>query len=157
MKICVSRILVFGVILLSPLMAFAGSRYGVLYGFCGNGGSCPDGANPQAGVIRDASGNLYGTTTHGGANLGSGQGAGTVFKLAPPAQSGGPWTEIVLYSFCSAAAWADGQDPEAGLIQDAAGNLYGTTYGGGAHNYGTVFGSWHLRHIGWPLDADGTL
>ena len=62
-----------------------------------------------------------------------------MFNLAPPAQSGGPWTETVLYSFCSAAQCADGETPEAGLIQDAAGNLYGTTFGGGAHHYGTVF------------------
>ena len=139
MKICVSRLLVFTLILLSPLMAFAGPRYGILYYFpCSLTLSCPDGLGPE-GVIRDASGNLYGTTTFGGANLGSGQGAGTVFNLAPPAQSGGPWTETVLYNFCSAALCIDGQNPEAGLIQDAAGNLYGTTYGGGAHDYGTVF------------------
>ena len=139
MKTCVSRLLVFTMILLSPLMAFAGPRYGILYYFpCSLTLSCPDGLGPE-GVIRDASGNLYGTTTFGGANLGSGQGAGTVFNLAPPAQSGGPWTETVLYNFCSAALCIDGQNPEAGLIQDAAGNLYGTTYGGGAHDYGTVF------------------
>ena len=47
MKICVSRILVFGVILLSPLMAFAGSRYGVLYGFCGNGAPARTGRIPK--------------------------------------------------------------------------------------------------------------
>jgi hypothetical protein len=72
MKICVSRLLVFTLILLSPLVAFAGPRYGILYSFpCSPVFSCPDGLDPSAGVIRDASGNLYGTTSFGGANLGS--------------------------------------------------------------------------------------
>ena len=63
MKICVSRLLVFTLILLSPLVAFAGPRYGILYSFpCSPVFSCPDGSDPSAGVIRDASGNLYGTT-----------------------------------------------------------------------------------------------
>ena len=114
----------------------------VLYSFC-SAANCTDGANPYAGLISDAAGNLYGTTAVGGANVSAnGQGFGTVFKLASPAQPGGTWTETVLYSFCSTSGCTDGQTPVAGLIQDGAGNLYGTTQNGGASNAsggGTVF------------------
>jgi uncharacterized repeat protein (TIGR03803 family) len=103
----------------------------VLYSFCAD---CVDGYQPEAGLIQDAAGNLYGTTFYGGA-----QGGGTVFKLAPPAQQGGAWTKTVLYSFCSASNCADGTGPRASLIQDATGDLYGTTYQGGTNNAGTVF------------------
>jgi uncharacterized repeat protein (TIGR03803 family) len=91
----------------------------VLYSFQGSN----DGANPLAGLIRDESGNFYGTTVVGGS------GYGTVFKITPQGQ------ETVLYSF---QGGADGAQPFAGLIQDASGNLYGTTYVGGS-GYGTVF------------------
>jgi len=93
----------------------------VLYSFMGT----PDGANPYAGLIRDALGNLYGTTNGGGA-----YGYGTVFEVDTTG------TETVLYSFNGAA---DGASPYGGLVRDAAGNLYGTTYSGGASGYGTVF------------------
>jgi uncharacterized repeat protein (TIGR03803 family) len=105
----------------------------VLYSFCSEGGAnCTDGRLPESGLIQDSAGNLYGTTAVGGANVGvgyGGYGGGTAFKLEPPAQPGGNWTETVLYSFCSqgGANCTDGASPEAGLIQDAAGNLYGTT------------------------------
>ena len=92
-----------------------------------------DGANPTAGLVEDKNGNLFGTTAQGGIGTPS---AGTVFKLAPPATVGAPWTETVLYTFTGGS---DGAHPYAGLIFDSAGNLYGTTYGGGAFNYGTVF------------------
>jgi uncharacterized repeat protein (TIGR03803 family) len=92
-----------------------------------------DGAGPFGALIADAVGSLYGTTTGGGAN-----GFGTVFKLTPPATAGGAWTEAVLYSF--GASGIDGAEPVGGLIADAAGNLYGTTNGGGANSgFGTVF------------------
>ncbi len=92
-------------------------------------GSGTDGQNPRAGLIMDANGNLYGTTSNGGT-----AGYGTVFELAP---SNGSYTETVLHSF---GATPDGQYPEAGLIMDASGNLYGTTSDGGtAGGYGTVF------------------
>jgi len=100
----------------------------VLYSFCSSA-NCTDGKGPAAGLIQDAAGNLYGTTPGGGVN-----GAGTVFELEPPAQPGDDWTENVLYSFCSAAHCTDGANPYAGLIQDAAGNLYGTTPFGGNSN-----------------------
>src|ERR1039458_6939697 len=93
-------------------------------------GSGTDGAGPWAGLIFDAAGNLYSTTKGGGTYNG-----GTVFELTP--QAGGGWTEQVLHSF---QGGADGAQPYAGLIFDAAGNLYGTTYFGGAYGYyGTVF------------------
>ena len=87
-----------------------------------------DGSNPYAGLIMDPEGNLYGTTYYGGA-----YDYGTVFKLAP---SG---TETVLYSF--GGRRGDGWYPQAGLIIDTEGNLYGTTSEGGAYGYtnGTVF------------------
>jgi uncharacterized repeat protein (TIGR03803 family) len=97
----------------------------VLYSFSGS-----DGAYPYAGLIADASGNLYGTTHGGGANVSFGIDYGTVFKLTP---SG---SETVLYSFSGSS---DGGFPYAGLIADASGNLYGTTYQGGADGFGTVF------------------
>ena len=94
-----------------------------------------DGAFPGGGVIFDGTGNLYGVTTWGGAG-GCQSGCGTVFKLTP-AVSGGKWTEKVLHSFNDNGV--DGWEPDGGLIIDAAGNLYGTTYSGGAYGYGAVF------------------
>jgi uncharacterized repeat protein (TIGR03803 family) len=99
----------------------------VLYSFTG----APDGASPEAGLVRDAAGNLYGATTAGGA-----YGNGTVFELSPPKQKGVAWTEQVLYSF---GAGADGTVPVAGVTFDAAGNLYGTASAGGAYGFGTIF------------------
>jgi uncharacterized repeat protein (TIGR03803 family) len=93
-------------------------------------GSSGDGAFPAAGLISDAAGNLYGTTTGGGAN---GPGGGTVFRIAPDG------TETVLYSFCALPNCTDGQGPLARLLLDAGGNLYGTTPLGGQFNKGTVF------------------
>ena len=86
----------------------------------------PDGAVSLAGLIMDAAGNLYGTTEFGGTS-----GQGTVFKLDSS------FHEAMLYSF--AGSPGDGANPIAGLIMDAAGNLYGTTLSGGAFGFGTVF------------------
>jgi uncharacterized repeat protein (TIGR03803 family) len=96
----------------------------VLYSFTGS----TDGAYPMAGVVLDAKGNLYGTTSGGG--LYSFGGYGTVFKLDPTGK------ETVLYTFMGAN---DGSSPEAGVIRDSQGNLYGTTYLGGTAGAGTVF------------------
>jgi uncharacterized repeat protein (TIGR03803 family) len=87
----------------------------------------------------DTSGNLYGTTAAGGAygDPSIGDPGGTVFKLTPPATSGGNWTESVLCSFGNGTT--DGVSPYAGVITDASGNLYGTTISGGAYEWGTVF------------------
>src|ERR1700733_7547867 len=162
------------------------ASYKVLHTFTGS----PDGAFPYAGLVQDAAGNFYGTTTEGGTGDCTGHGivgCGTVFKL----DSGGnetvlysftgqtdgayPWStllvdttgslygtaldggdlacvpplgcgvvfevnasgmETVLYSFQGGPT--DGANPQAGLIRDTAGNLYGTTYAGGL-SFGTVF------------------
>jgi uncharacterized repeat protein (TIGR03803 family) len=77
------------------------------------------------GLIRDSAGNLYGTTNGGGAS-----GAGVVFQIDPSGN------ETVLYNFTGGA---DGGFPFGGLIRDSAGNLYGTTNGGGASGAGVVF------------------
>ena len=90
-----------------------------------------DGAHPYAGMVRDSAGNLYGTTSGGGV-----QGYGVVFKLD---EAG---AETVLYSFTYGA---DGEFPYAALVRDPTGNLYGTTYYGGAFDAGVVF----------KLDTDG--
>jgi uncharacterized repeat protein (TIGR03803 family) len=93
-----------------------------LHSFCSQP-NCADGVMPNAGLIRDGNGNLYGTASRGGAN----NNAGTVFRLNP---NGTGYT--VLYSFCSLANCADGATPLGGLIIDGNGNLYGTTSDGGA-------------------------
>ena len=116
----------------------------VLYSFKG-----ADGAHPyDAGLVIDATGNLYGTTLNGGSqsriNAGGVYGCGVVFKLAP--NPDGTWTDTTLYSFTG----MDGAHPAARLVFDAAGSLYGTTrQGGGADDAGALFqlkpspeGSW---------------
>ncbi len=141
-----------------------------------------DGWYPLSGVIRDPAGNLYGTTEYGGAtaSLPDNGGAGAVFKLDPAgnetlysfsfgaggyypaagivgdgagnfygtASAGGPLglgavyefnaagNETVLYGFQNPV---DGQYPYSGVIGDSAGNLYGTTYGGGTSGAGVVY------------------
>src|SRR5579863_7893537 len=98
-----------------------------------NFGRGKDGALPEAGLIFDAAGNMYGTTFWGGSYLcGYDNGCGTIFRLTPSAN--GTWTEKVLYSFGS-----QGCEPAAALILDAAGNLYGTTAGGGEFGWGAAF------------------
>src|SRR5580700_1305017 len=89
----------------------------VIYSF--QGGS--DGANPMSDLVLDSSGNLYGTTNNGG---GANE-YGTVFELK---RNGESWREQVLYRFQDGA---DGEYPQAGLIFDSSGNLYGTTERGG--------------------------
>ena len=103
----------------------------LLHSFNNNG---TDGFLPNAGLIFDAAGNLYGTTYYGGAGGGcQPNGCGTVVELTPTA--GGGWTEQVLFSFNG----TDGAIPVAGLIFDATGKVYGTTTEGGTLNAGTVF------------------
>jgi len=109
----------------------------VLHSFGNSGyyGPKGDGTDPFAGLIIDSAGNLYGTTSLGGDLECGGYGCGTVFKLTPKGR--GNFKEKVLYRFGSHPA--DGLSPYAGLIFDNAGNLYGTTSGGGYYGYGTVF------------------
>ncbi len=97
--------------------------YKVLYSFkCGPS----DGQTPEAGLVRDPAGNLYGTTANGG----SPSNAGVVFKIAPDG------IETVLHSFTGSP---DGRFPYAGLVLDGTGSFYGTTSEGGAYDLGTVF------------------
>jgi uncharacterized repeat protein (TIGR03803 family) len=121
----------------SPLYAFQGA---------------PDGTGPQ-GVVIGPQGNLFGTTLEGGRGIcGLGpSGCGTVFQLRPPAtvcrSVSCPWNEIPLYRFGGSE---DGGSPANGnLVFDAAGNIYGTTYQGGAFNDGTVYEMTHSQGGGW--------
>jgi uncharacterized protein (TIGR03437 family) len=107
-----------------------------LYSFCSQSG-CTDGAFPWGGLVKAADGDLYGTTTAGGANceVPPSDGCGTVFKITP---SG---TLTTLYSFCAQSGCTDGAFPEGGLVQGLDGNFYGTTQSFGASGVsgGTVF------------------
>lgn len=105
----------------------ASKGYSIVYAFCQKA-NCADGSDPVGGLIVDANGNLYGTTEEGGNGAyGGASGGGTVFKITPTGQ------ETVLYSFCSLPNCNDGASPYNKLIMDKAGNLYGTTFTGGAY------------------------
>jgi hypothetical protein len=105
----------------------------VLYNFTNVGG---DGAYPQSALIRDAAGNLYGTTEsgEGGTNCSveTDNGCGTAFKLS---RSGSNWKESILHSFTGKG---DGGFP-AGVISDASGNLYSDAFVGRHYNSGAIF------------------
>jgi uncharacterized repeat protein (TIGR03803 family) len=104
------------------LMSLGGSwNASTLFNFTGGGA-------PRDSLVRDASGNLYGTTCFGGVHN-----SGTVFKLTP---SGGGWTETDLHDF---SGDGDGYCPMGNVILDAQGNIYGTACEGGSEGYGTVF------------------
>ncbi len=109
----------------------------VIYSFTG----AADGGTPEAGVIFDSAGNLYGTTMGGGQYQG-----GTVFELTP---SGSGWTETVLHSFQS----SEGMAPLAGLIFDTSGNLYGTAYSGGIGGFGGSVFELSPSNGGWVLSV----
>ncbi len=97
-----------------------------LHVFSGAGG---DGSKPEGGVIADAQGNLYGTTSAGGEN-----GLGIVFKITPTG------AEKILYTFQGICCGSDGSFPMSALVANAKGNMYGTTYkGGNSSDLGTVF------------------
>jgi uncharacterized repeat protein (TIGR03803 family) len=110
------------------LQSFAGIATGKQYG---------DGANPNGGLVLDGKGAVYSTTYIGGYNCphSSNQGCGTAFKLSPPTKKGGAWGKDVLRRFNE----SDGCYPDAGVIFDSGGNVYGTTVCGGSDGVGTVF------------------
>ena len=117
-----------------------------LHSFCSEAG-CVDGDRPQAALLRDPAGNLYGTTEVGGANN-----SGVVFALK---HKDGGWKYQVLHSFCARADCTDGSVMDTPVIMDTSGNLYGTAAFGGAFNCGTVFrlspgargGKWRLQTL----------
>src|SRR6516164_6605399 len=132
--------------LLTPIAEAAATSYQVLYNFCSQS-DCPDGALPQAGLVMDAGGNLYGTTVYSGVDEATnGFRNGVVFKLAPD----GTETVLHAYGVCLAPGdCADGASPYAGLVM-WGGNLYGTTFEGGAAGQGVVFA---LEHRPPPFEG----
>jgi len=128
-----NRSLILGAVLMIGLMSAArfaqAQAFSVLYTFTGGA----DGGAPYAGLVLDAAGNLYGTTTAGGTGLfDCPTGCGTVFKVDTAGN------ETVLHSFGETSS--DGEGPFYGyLVRDGAGNLYGTTDSGGTHGSGTIF------------------
>jgi uncharacterized repeat protein (TIGR03803 family) len=116
----------------------SGYTESVLHEFTG-----ADGLHPEAGVVADAGGALYGTTASGGGS-GCDTGCGVVFKLTP---NDSQYTETVLHEF---AGGDDGIDPNAGLVLDKHGNLFGVTAeGGGAGCYGNGCGIvFEMKHAG---------
>jgi uncharacterized repeat protein (TIGR03803 family) len=107
-----------------------------------------DGCDAQGAPVLDQAGNLYGVTSEGGATNN-----GTVYKLSPGAN--GEWTEQILYSF---EGGKDGANPAAGIVFDAAGNIYGTSLGG-SKKKGTVFellalgGSQYQHVVLWTFNG----
>jgi len=129
----------------------ADGAYSIVYGF---GGAGTDGTGPLAGLTVDQNGKLWGTTYAGGAKMCDGRGCGTVFSLDPKTGR-----EKVMHSF--GANIADGWSPYAGLLRDRRGNLWGTTFQGGAHGDGTVFkitanGAYSVVHSFGAHGTDGT-
>jgi uncharacterized repeat protein (TIGR03803 family) len=105
----------------------------VLYSF--RGGS--DGALPFGNLVFDAAGNLYGTTSIGGkSHIGCLAGCGTIYELS--LTKSGSWNETVLHRLTD--AFGDGAEPRAGLVMDASGNLFGTTYEGGNNDVCNGYG-----------------
>ncbi len=111
----------------------------ILHSFAGGA----DGEFPLGGLAIDKGGNLYGTTSQSAASTACGGGCGTVFKLKPPAVSGGTWSYRIMHTFKGGTR--DGYYPAAKLTVDSKGVVYGTTVYGGSYNpvqgsnSGTVF------------------
>lgn len=139
-KIGIATIGILAVVGLRPVWSSNAARttkFKVIHAFAGG----LDGANPYSELTVDPQGNLYGTTVSGGQYA-----FGTVFELKRTADG---WKEDVLYSFRGYGNGRDGQSPEAGVIFDTAGNLYGSTALGGRHGSGTVFKLVPNVHGGW--------
>jgi len=104
-------------------ISLAAQNFRTLHSFTGT-----DGANPYAGLVQGADGNLYGTTTDGGVN-----GGGNVIQITPDGKV------TSLYDFCAESNCVDGQFPVATLVMGPDGDFYGTTQNGGLFNYGSIF------------------
>jgi uncharacterized repeat protein (TIGR03803 family) len=115
---------------LTPVAGGGGWTETVLHTFCSEL-ECADGTVPMSTLVFDSEGNLYGTTRSGGPGKNP---QGTVFELTP---ASGSWTYTVLHTFGQTKY--DGISPQAGVIRDSLGNLYGTTYQGGFHGDGAVY------------------
>jgi uncharacterized repeat protein (TIGR03803 family) len=113
-----------------PAVAAPAATFNIIHNFCTPDG-CITGGGAASGLIEDSSGNLYGTAGGGAQYM------GVVFELSPAGNNS--WTYQVLYSFCAQANCTDGSFPVGPVIIDKKGNLYGTTYYGGASNNGTAF------------------
>jgi uncharacterized repeat protein (TIGR03803 family) len=123
-------------------------QHAILYSFTG----LSDGGSPMAGLILDSTGALYGTGESGGNydSCDEGGACGVVFKLTPPLQNGGVWSESVLYEF----QYQDPYPPNSNIVFDPAGNMYGATAGGGTFLYqlSESGGAWSLN----PVYGSGT-
>lgn len=112
-----------------------------------------NGATPwNMSLVQGTDGAIYGTSLSGGYGCGT-AGCGTTFKITPSGEL------VTIHSFCSEANCTDGFGPQAGLVLDNYGNFYGTTTGGGANQYGTVFkitpaGQLTTLHSFLPSDGD---
>src|SRR5438552_29799 len=104
-------------------ITLAAQTFTTLHSFTGS-----DGANPYAGLVQGADGNIYGTTIDGGAH-----GSGNVIQIT----SSGKLTSI--YDFCAQPNCTDGQFPVSTLVMGPDGDFYGTTQNGGIYNFGTAF------------------
>ena len=89
------------------------------------------GGGPATTLAIDSAGNFYGALNDGGAN-----GQGEIFELSPPADGGADWSEQILHSF---GGQGDGEHLNDAMILDKAGNVYGTTFDGGAYNFGIAY------------------
>jgi uncharacterized repeat protein (TIGR03803 family) len=111
--------------------------YSVIYSF---GAQFGDSGGPSGNLALDGAGDLFGTSLSGGF-----YGVGTVFRLSLTSAG---WTGTVIYDFTGGD---NGQYPEAGVTFDPQGNLYGTTYGGGADAVGVVYQLKPTRRGFWTL------
>jgi uncharacterized repeat protein (TIGR03803 family) len=111
-------LLVLGLLLALHVKSAGAAEYKILHQFCADQKTCRDGFDLSAPLVRDPQGNLYGTANGGGAF-----GFGTVFRLSPTRN--GKWKFDVLHDFCSKPACMDGFAPQAPVIVDRQGNLYG--------------------------------
>jgi len=116
------RIFAVAAITLLAVSSWAAGKEKVLYTFQGTG----DGVEPIGGVVRDAKGNLYGTTVFNFQNTEGPSGFGLVYQLTPTRS--GEFKEKLLHTFQGEPI--DGQSPQSSVVFDAAGNLYGTANGG---------------------------